>query len=167
MKEETGGDVKRMYRIVISLHVFACACVDDEHVESVNTSQQALQGSTESIPQADEMQPPPSGPLHLPPSQGAPPQTPRTVEDRCPDEKPNRADWEELVREKALRKSMRAADVPASIEVAIPPASAEHLARQAHFLEVVQTEEARLWTMSEDDRQQAYSELKRRYLVEE
>ncbi len=175
---------------VTAVVLLACGCTGQDDGEELGTSEHALEsaspplhggsgpprsGSTDgaqSIPNANEMTPPASGArgaLHRPSVIGPPP-TPSTLGlDLCPDEKPNRPDWADLVREKANRKASLAAHAATSGTPGspLPAPSSDHLARQARFLEIVPAENARLWAMPEDQRQQAYFELKQRYLPED
>lgn len=88
------------------------------------------------------------------------PPVPTRHSDVCPDDKPQRADYSELIAAKEQYK--READARfAAMAIPVPdPPSAAILEKQRKFSEVAEARRAELDSLSQEERDQAWSDLK-------
>lgn len=112
-----------------------------------------------------EMAYPPGGRGNLPPSTDelAPPTTSRF--DSCPNEKPMRNDWTELMEAKEDRKNEIDAH-PAALEVNFPDPTRQQIDKQRAFSQYAATILEQLNALPPDKREEAYAEIKREFMGE-
>ena len=101
----------------------------------------------------------PSPTRYLPPLGPGRSVTPSVVADLCPEQKPLRADWADLVAAKKKAKSLAPLASSSTVTGVVAPSS--YMQKQRAFLQALKAKQPEFWALSQEEREKQHAQLKR------
>jgi len=81
------------------------------------------------------------------------------VADLCPEQKPLRADWADLVAAKKKAKSLAPLASSSTVTGVVAPSS--YMQKQRAFLQALKAKQPEFWALSQEEREKQHAQLKR------